>query len=235
MSSNLALGATYVHDFDGSFDGWQWQWHCPTCGEYVEPGEVFLSSERGYGDGWSLLFDMGNGAGDEGTLWIEKSFSVPANTPATVWVSFQLYNLGYSDFNRFWVKAYIGQDNPEEQADFTTIGETDTAVGWVPFSYEQAVTSDTGEMWVAVGIRVAWECHRDYWIDHVIVTAPVPGDFEPDGDVDFADFAVLALAWQSSPGDDNWNPDCDISIPADNSIDMLDLAVFVDNWLAGVE
>jgi len=65
------------------------------------------------------------------------------------------------------------------------------------------------------------------------VATPTPGDFEPDGDVDFQDFAVLALSWQSSSGDGNYNPYCDINTPPDYSINMLDLLVFVDNWLAG--
>ena len=61
------------------------------------------------------------------------------------------------------------------------------------------------------------------------------GDFEPDGDVDFYDFAVLALAWRSSSGNGNWNPDCDISSPNDDLIDERDLAVLVNTWLAGVQ
>jgi len=59
------------------------------------------------------------------------------------------------------------------------------------------------------------------------------GDFNYQCDVDFEDFAILALAWLTEPGDEQWNRFCDISIPTDNSIDMLDLAVVVDNWLAG--
>jgi hypothetical protein len=45
------------------------------------------------------------------------------------------------------------------------------------------------------------------------------------------DFALLASAWLSRPGDYNWNPDCDISKPTDNLIDYRDLAVFAENWL----
>jgi len=59
------------------------------------------------------------------------------------------------------------------------------------------------------------------------------GDFDYQCDVDFEDFAILGLAWLTEPGDDSWDPHCDISIPADKSIDMLDLAVFADNWLTG--
>jgi len=64
---------------------------------------------------------------------------------------------------------------------------------------------------------------------------PNPADFEPDGDVDLYDFSVLASAWRSSPGDYNWDPACDISDPNDDVIDMIDLAVFTEFWLAGVE
>jgi sugar lactone lactonase YvrE len=59
----------------------------------------------------------------------------------------------------------------------------------------------------------------------------LPGDFQPDGNVDFKDFAVLAAAWGSRPGDDNWNTNCDISIPHDSVIDINDLIVFCNNWL----
>jgi hypothetical protein len=57
------------------------------------------------------------------------------------------------------------------------------------------------------------------------------GDFDDDGIVDFKDFAVLAAAWGSHPGDANWNADYDISTPSDKKIDNLDLAVFCENWL----
>ena len=59
------------------------------------------------------------------------------------------------------------------------------------------------------------------------------GDFVcPDG-VDFADFAVLAMAWMLENGEEGYNPRCDISEPADERIDMSDLEVFTENWLGG--
>lgn len=70
---------------------------------------------------------------------------------------------------------------------------------------------------------------------HLYQGLPFPGDFEPDGDVDFYDFAVFAPAWKSSGGGGNWNPDCDISNPNDGVIDELDLAVFAENWLASAK
>jgi hypothetical protein len=61
------------------------------------------------------------------------------------------------------------------------------------------------------------------------------GDFDYNCQMNFSDFAMFALVWLTEPGDVRWNPTCDISIPADNSVDMLDLNVFVENWLADIE
>jgi hypothetical protein len=66
-------------------------------------------------------------------------------------------------------------------------------------------------------------------------TGTFSSDFNGDGVVDFYDFAIIAKAWLSKAGELNWNPVCDISEPEDNTIDWSDLAVFVQNWLAGVE
>jgi hypothetical protein len=65
----------------------------------------------------------------------------------------------------------------------------------------------------------------------LVTSAPGNADIDTDGFVDFKDFAILAAAWFSEPGDDNWNAACDISMSKDNIIDEYDLAVFCDNWL----
>ena len=60
-------------------------------------------------------------------------------------------------------------------------------------------------------------------------------DINGDGIVDFVDFAILASAWMSQPGQPNWNSACDISNPKDDIIDWKDLAVFTEDWSAGAE
>ncbi|MHC4911944.1 MAG: hypothetical protein ACYTE5_02950, partial [Planctomycetota bacterium] len=60
------------------------------------------------------------------------------------------------------------------------------------------------------------------------------GDFDSDRYIEFDDFAKLAGAWSTQEGDPKFNAAYDISIPQDNSIDMFDLDVFTDNWLATV-
>lgn len=169
--------AESISEFVTDFDGWQQQWHKET--ETGTDGVVSHSTERGYLDGTSLEFDMGDGFGDDGTLWIEKQFAVSDSKPTKVSVTFYLFNEFQSDVNTFQVKSAIGADDPNEQIDFATIGETDTAQSWVPFSYEQVIGPTADPVWVALGIRVAWETPRTYWIDRVVVsTTIVP---EPTG------------------------------------------------------
>lgn len=167
----------FISEFPTDFDGWQQQWHKESSSG--TDGAVSHSTERGYLDGTSLEFDMGDGFGDDGTLWIEKQFAVSDSKPTKVSVTFYLFNEFQSDVNTFQVKSAIGTDNPEEQIDFETIGETDSAQGWVPFTYEQVIGPTTDPVWVALGIRVAWETPRSFWIDRVVVSATaVP---EPTG------------------------------------------------------
>jgi len=69
--------------------------------------------------------------------------------------------------------------------------------------------------------------------DGIELTSGAPGiaDLDLDEDVDFNDFAILAAAWKSTPGQANWNPRCDISAPPDGVINIMDMSVMADNWL----
>ncbi|GAG89812.1 unnamed protein product, partial [marine sediment metagenome] len=60
-------------------------------------------------------------------------------------------------------------------------------------------------------------------------------DFDGDGKVGFLDFSIFAAAWQTEPGDPEWNPACDINQPPDDIIDFFDLARFTERWLEGSE
>ncbi len=61
--------------------------------------------------------------------------------------------------------------------------------------------------------------------------ASAPADFDDNGTVDLADFAILAAAWQSTANDPQWNAACDLSNPADNTIGINDLAIYAGYWL----
>jgi hypothetical protein len=70
---------------------------------------------------------------------------------------------------------------------------------------------------------------------YVFYVGAHPGDFDADGDVDLEDFAIFASAWLTESGKTGWNPDCDINVPADKSVGMLDLIVFAEHWLMAVK
>lgn len=63
-----------------------------------------------------------------------------------------------------------------------------------------------------------------------IVSVPPPGDINGDGIVNFKDFAILGSQWRQSPG----SPSADIAPEGgDNIIDLLDLDMLAEDWLAG--
>jgi hypothetical protein len=79
------------------------------------------------------------------------------------------------------------------------------------------------------------DCASDlYLLDKALTNSiSLVGDFEPDGDVDMSDFAILAAVWRVDSANSKWNPACDISDPNDGIIDEYDLAVFMKHWLEG--
>jgi len=54
-----------------------------------------------------------------------------------------------------------------------------------------------------------------------VVKVTIPGDDDGDGDVDASDLFDLSKAYGSEPGDDNWNPNCDLN--NDGKVDASDL------------
>ncbi len=68
----------------------------------------------------------------------------------------------------------------------------------------------------------------NFCIKALAVDDYVVGDFDNNGKADAADLATLAAAWLSRPGQDLWNPQCDLY--KDDWIDLRDLAEFAQNW-----
>jgi hypothetical protein len=59
------------------------------------------------------------------------------------------------------------------------------------------------------------------------------GDFEPDGDVDFVDYAIFALQWSSTATFVQQNSGKG-DLDGDNDVDFEDLAILTENWLEGM-
>jgi hypothetical protein len=145
--------------------------------------------------------------------------------------------VGY-DYGGFYAKCFWDSDvNP----DVNGIGNTtDPNVTGESTANMQTMSTFTDAGWDFVGEVINGP--NDIWrmcIDGVeypkLWWEFTTGDFVcPDG-VDFVDFAVLANTWLLEDGDAGYNSVCDISIPADETIDMLDLEVFSGNWLEGIQ
>jgi hypothetical protein len=67
--------------------------------------------------------------------------------------------------------------------------------------------------------------------DQIQCNTLLQGDLDFDCRVDIDDIQILSMAWLSNSENENWNPVCDISQPADSIINFGDFAVLAENWL----
>lgn len=94
-----------------------------------------------------------------------------------------------------------------------------------------AVQYDSADMLCPDGLGLAdLSLLSGEWLNELL---NIPVDFKVNYHVDFADWSVLASAYGSAIGSPGFNPTADIA-PAggDGVIDSLDVAAFLDNWLA---
>jgi hypothetical protein len=79
------------------------------------------------------------------------------------------------------------------------------------------------------------ETYRVFWVDEwsafmdIVADEYNAADLDGDGEVNFLDYAVLALAWKTDLADGNYNDICDLF--DDDFIDYKDLGLFAENWL----
>lgn len=67
------------------------------------------------------------------------------------------------------------------------------------------------------------------------IHAAIPsGDFNSDSRVNLQDISIFSQSWLTYNGQINWDPRCDIAEPKDNSIDIADLAVILEDWLIAI-
>ncbi len=65
----------------------------------------------------------------------------------------------------------------------------------------------------------------------LLTAAPGPGDVDGNGIVDGLDLTAVLAAWNTVPGDPNWNPAADLY--RTGVIDGLDLTEVISNWTTG--
>ncbi len=127
-------------------------------------------------------------------------------------------------------------DEPATTSDHEACCGTDTPTG--PCPPKQVDLSDyISELVVGYNVLAIQAHNRSLSSSDFIfvpellsVIAPWPGDFEPDGDVDFVDFAEFAIWWLQT--------ECGIcghaDLTGDGNVNRQDLQKFCDNWLAGL-
>jgi hypothetical protein len=155
---------TYKESFERDFGGWM-----PDSDGKARAWRVERTPKLA-ADGFFSLEYYVDGRDDDGTVWVERAFPVPAGTPLNVTVTFQL-NGPAPDLTGWPVVAYAGADNPAAEADFTIIGRAGEVTGWAKYGHKtRVVAPKTGMIWIAVGISVTWETIRTHYLDLVEVT-----------------------------------------------------------------
>lgn len=74
----------------------------------------------------------------------------------------------------------------------------------------------------------------EYALGLALLQPILPGDFEPDGDVDFTDLALMMSYWlrdEPEPSVDIGGPDAE----PDGIINLFDFAIFGENWTGSVD
>ena len=135
--------------------------------------------------------------------------------------------------------AGLVQDVPGYYIDYVKINALGGAMEFsrAPFVILDLGSPEGGPLDGVLGMNFFW--NRNIIFDPSITTSsflhisdPVMFayvDFNDDGDIDMADFAIFSAAWLTSPDDTNWDPRCDVYI--DEFIDIQDLAAFAEQWL----
>lgn len=151
--------AADADSFETDFDGWTFHTDLP------DLSTVERTSEIAFDGTTSVRFET-TGVFDDGTAWLQQSFSLAPNTTYLVNLSWFQTNLFTSDIGTWPVVAFAGTEAPTEEADFTRIGQDSQAEDFLRYGYTQTVTTDsTGTVYLAFGVSVVFEVDRVHFFD----------------------------------------------------------------------
>ena len=187
---------------------------------------------------WQTVIAKGNSAWRLSTLRSERKFHFAVTGPpyytavnGSVNVPAGEWHHVCGTYDGTYIRLYIdgGEDtgSPAAYTGGITTNKFDVYIG------ENAET--TGRYWRGSidDVRIYNYALRAGEVANLMCPEPIAADLNHDCVADMADYATLTQAYLSRPGDPRWNPDCDISSPADNIVDMRDLNVLLRDWLAG--
>ena len=128
---------------------------------------IELSNEQAKGGQASARMFL-YGKHDDGTIWLTRSFALPARAQYVVHIALDLWSPSESFNTLGKVAVYTGPRRPTAEGDFDTSQPADQAAGWKRYEYQMNTRSDDqGRLWVAFGISVVWETKVTYFIDDV--------------------------------------------------------------------
>ncbi len=178
--------------------------------EYNDVVADFLTS------GWTLVYRADTTISQTG--WTTFHFSKPFyyNGTQNLLIEFSFDNTALSGNTGLYL--------------FKDVGEVDRVITIVT---PKASHSDplTWDFWYNDGWYWGGGWLAAIQFSGTIPIEPMAGDFDATCNVKLPDLAVLAAAWKSQAGDADYNSACDLSTPKDNTVDLLDLLVFAEQWL----
>ena len=157
--------------------------------------------------GWTVVYEANEPAGSTG--WRTFTFSTPFTYNGTdnLLVDFSHNNSSYTSNGKCIASSP---------------GGTRSA-----YAYSDSGYGDDPLSWSGTTLPTVY---GSTYVPNVQLTINIPGDFEPDCDVDFVDFAWFAPNWMDTT--------CGVcggaDLTGDGNVNWADLREFSTNWLAGV-
>jgi hypothetical protein len=101
--------------------------------------------------------------------------------------------------------------------------------GYGPYAWYYKLLHTASSSWTGLAIMV----YEGNEMANPLSPLPIPGDFEPDDDVDYADLAFFASHWlNSNCGASSWCNNTDLD--KNGKVDFADLAIIAEHWLEGI-
>jgi len=177
LAAPRAVADSAFESYENGFAAWT------PAADTPMPWSVTLSQDQAYDGVWSVEM-FGNGLADDGTIWVWRRFLLPAGT-WNLSVDFQMWSPSEGIVGGWGVVAFIGTYEPQMESDFTTLGSTNQAAGWYPYSYSQTITvSQPTHVYVAYGLNIVFEVSKTFYFDAVTVSGIPPLCTDPACDND---------------------------------------------------
>jgi len=118
----------------------------------------------------------------------------------------------------FGAASFGEQAGPDGSGVLATITFSPQAAGGSDLHLQNVQVTDTVTDMISVDLQDG----------QVTVTQSIPGDLDGDCDVDVVDIMIVANRWNTSEGEENYDPACDMD--NDGDIDVVDIMIVASHW-----